>query len=266
MMQREFYVNLPSNAKPVSGTPNTTAVFRVHLPQEIKLTGSYECALVEIMLPHSWNNVNDTAITGEFNENEFDILSEKYGPYFVEIKADHYATVEALVSAMNISHEDTLMRKRKLNYEGMPEEVLCSFNYDKERNRVFYKTKEPITAYLSEQLKYILGFSERALDYSQFAKFPPDLRGGFDAIYIYCNIVEPQIVGDVKAPLLRILPVSGTYGEIIDRVFVHPHYVPVLTKEFSTIEISIKTDQNRPVPFNFGKTVVKLHFRRRSQL
>lgn len=100
----------------------------------------------------------------------------------------------------------------------------------------------------------------------QPAQYPFDLRAGIDSLYIYCDIILPQLVGNTREQLLRIVAVTGEFGEIIDSVFVSPHYVPVLKKQFSTVDISIKTDRNRPIAFQFGKTIVKLHFRKVSAL
>ena len=81
-------------------------------------------------------------------------------------------------------------------------------------------------------------------------------------MYVYANILEPQIVGNVSAPLLRIVNVEGKYPNIIDKVFDFPHYIPVLVKDISDIEINIKDDLNEYIPFLSGKVIIKLHFRR----
>ncbi len=39
-----------------------------------------------------------------------------------------------------------------------------------------------------------------------------DLRRGLDSLYVYSSIVEPRIVGDKIAPLLRIVPITGKHG------------------------------------------------------
>ena len=117
---------------------------------------------------------------------------------------------------------------------------------------------------LSEHLAYMLGFKSPFLEKQiTMGQYPPDMRGGIDSLFVYCDIVSPQVVGDSMQHLLRILPVGGKYGDIINHVFVSPHYMDVLQKDFSSISISIKTDRDLPVPFKFGKTILKLHFRRK---
>ena len=110
---------------------------------------------------------------------------------------------------------------------------------------------------------YMLGFETNYLLGTTVAKHSPDLRGGIDSLYVYCDICEPQIVGNTMERLLRIIPVKGTYGDIVMETFPLPHYINVLHKSFSTINVSIKSDTDSPIPFSFGKCVVKLHFRKK---
>jgi hypothetical protein len=69
-------------------------------------------------------------------------------------------------------------------------------------------------------------------------------------------------VGDARAPLLRVCNVSGEHGRAVHVVYVRPHYVPMGRLEFDTVKISINNEAGRPMPFEFGKSVVVLHFRR----
>jgi len=125
---------------------------------------------------------------------------------------------------------------------------------------------------LSPKLQYMLGFEKPGIqrdemtteeEQSTEAKYHPDIRVGFYSIYVYCSLVEPQIVGNVTAPLLRSVHINGIYGDIIEKLYQSPHYVPVVAKEVDRIEIDIKDDNDQSVPFQFGKTVVKLHFRKK---
>ena len=90
-----------------------------------------------------------------------------------------------------------------------------------------------------------------------------DLRRGFESLYVYSGIVEPRIVGDKIAPLLRIVPITGRHGDMVTASFDHVQYIPVLSREFGTIETEIRDDTGRLVPFERGKVTVTMHFRRR---
>ena len=113
----------------------------------------------------------------------------------------------------------------------------------------------------------MLGFENANLyNNKEIAKYIPDLRGGFYSLHVYCSVVEPQIIGQVLAPLLRCVHVDGNHGDIVEKLFNSPHYVPVLPTEIDYLQIDIKDDRNQFVPFDFGKTVVKLHFRKKRGL
>ena len=84
-------------------------------------------------------------------------------------------------------------------------------------------------------------------------------------IYVYCNIIENQIVGGGKYPLLRRVNIGdsvhddrdSTISRIYDRIF----YVPLKSKEFNTIQITIRQDGSGDfAPFGSGIVSATLHF------
>ena len=130
-------------------------------------------------------------------------------------------------------------------------------------------TEQIQAVYLTRHLQYMLGFGETLQTFAEaktVAQYPPDMRAGFSNMFIYCSIVEPQIVGDSMEPLLRIVPVEGRFGDIVERVYNNPHYVGCLSKSIGSISISIKDDRNQLVPYQFGKVLVNLHFRKKRLL
>ncbi|CAG2054551.1 unnamed protein product [Timema podura] len=89
------------------------------------------------------------------------------------------------------------------------------------------------------------------------------LLGLSSQMYIYTDIVDPQIMGDIVAPLLRIVGIS--YTNFVNGIHKTVSYtpmqdVPVLRCEIESLEINIGIDTGEPVPFEFGKKFLKLHF------
>ena len=84
------------------------------------------------------------------------------------------------------------------------------------------------------------------------------------AIYIYCNIVQPQIVGNTNVHLLRTIPVSRKSGDVITKTFTNIQYVLVQTKYFQDIEILLSSNTSEPVPFEHGMLIATLYFRKQS--
>ena len=86
---------------------------------------------------------------------------------------------------------------------------------------------------------------------------------GLDTIYVYTDVVESRIVGDSLVSLLRTLSISGRHGDTVSDRFTNIHYVPLMYSHFHSIEVDIRDDTGRRVPFEYGRVTVTLHFRRR---
>ena len=81
---------------------------------------------------------------------------------------------------------------------------------------------------------------------------------------VYTSIAAEAIpVGDIKALLLRVVDAAENVGDTIHILCMTLQYVPGSKTEFNTVEIDIRDDTGRPVPFEFGKVITTLHFRRR---
>ena len=85
----------------------------------------------------------------------------------------------------------------------------------------------------------------------------------FQTIYIYSDVVESQVVGDVRANLLRVVAPKERHGDVICENFVHVFYNDVRVKSFNTIEILLRGDTGRVIPFSRGVVEVTLHFRKK---
>ena len=83
-------------------------------------------------------------------------------------------------------------------------------------------------------------------------------------IYVYCDIVEPQVVRDTSAQLLKSIPAEGKCGDVIAKTFTNIQYVPVQTKSFEDVEVLLRNDTGDPVPFERGKVIITLHFKQKS--
>jgi hypothetical protein len=81
-------------------------------------------------------------------------------------------------------------------------------------------------------------------------------------MYIYSDIVSPYLVGDVRAPLLRVVIPKGSQNDIVSETFKTLYYVPVARRGFDTIQIHINNVLGKPMSFAGGKSLAVLHFRR----
>ena len=265
MPPSDFYMNLPSNTHD-NQHDNTTSTFRIRLPHEVRLFGEWEVALVEIQYPRSWNNTTDDKARLGMQNNEIVFRAVDFErisiPKVATIIPSYYRNVEHLLTAIQNASIKQHNSVGVYEFSGESSADSFKFEYDAVMNKVLFSS-ETHSVFLPDKLMYMLGFEDNLLHDSMWAKHAPDLRGGIDSLYVYCDICEPQIVGNSMERLLRIIPVRGQYGDIVMETFTLPHYINVLHKSFSNIHVSIKSDVNSPIPFSFGKSVVKLHFRKK---
>ena len=102
-----------------------------------------------------------------------------------------------------------------------------------------------------DNIGYLLGFSlEEIISNTSTAERQVDLEYGFHDLFIYCDLIQSQYVGEALVPLLRIVPIEGKVGEQVSKSFLRPQYLPV----------SRKADTGESVPFEFGRVLLTLHF------
>jgi hypothetical protein len=106
----------------------------------------------------------------------------------------------------------------------------------------------------SGKMSLILGFGGKEVivdakyGLTQESPYVTDLST-ITSIYTYCDIIQPQIVGDTSAQLLRSIPFEGKYGDIVTKTFTNIQYVPVQMKSFRDVKIRLRNDTGDPVPF-----------------
>ena len=247
-MATQFYLTLPSNSSMKYFPDNTVANFKVKLAETIELTGDWEVALSEFNYPHTWSTIR------EGNRQTF-IYNTGVGYNETGLIQDtHFNTIPDLVKALN-----GCMTK-----EG---QTKIKFSYNRNTRKITIDVKKDAMVWFSGDIATALGFEQDTLIKKKtVSPYVADINVGFSSMYLYTNIVDVQFVGDVKVPLLRIVNTKGKYGENVNVTFRNLQYVPVKVKSFETIEIDIKDDKNENVSFEFGKSIVTLHFRQsRSQ-
>jgi hypothetical protein len=114
---------------------------------------------------------------------------------------------------------------------------------------------------LCKGLADMLGFQFTLLKDEVRGSYAVDIQNGMYSAFVYTDIILPQIIGDVQAQVLRVLPLGGKPGQLMVFRFNSPDYVTLARSSISSIEINIRTDHGEPIIFNSGKVLCKLHFR-----
>ena len=86
---------------------------------------------------------------------------------------------------------------------------------------------------------------------------------GLHTFFVYCDIVQYQLVGNAHVPLLRTIPVTGKNGDVIVNLFDNVHYVGLGWSTFQEIEMQITDNTGLRVPFEHGRVIIKIHFRKK---
>lgn len=282
-----FYVTLPSNSSMDYYPNNTVTNYITKLPQTIDLKGLWSVGLSELQYSYSFYNVT---------ESETQLLLYSYWKdgeekvYDISPSAGHYESPNILINHINnaIAENEPKANVVRFSYNEISKKITIKF--DKETRGFFsllmsqpmaellgfeWQAKQPHHNYreglwsgevpLNLKQNLLLGEDNKvellpmALSYT--ATSICDLRRGFYSLYVYCSIVEHTVVGDSKVPLLRVVNVSGQEGKMVSKIYQNVQYIPVLIKSFSSIEIDIKDDAGRPIPFQRGRVIATLHFK-----
>lgn len=247
MSENSFYLTLLSNSSILYFPSNTTTNFFTKLPKTIKLEGEWVVGLVEFNYPCTMFNVQE-------HENAF-YVTVNGTEFESSIPATNYDNVTHFIQSFN---ENELIKNKVV------------FQYDeisKLASASILNENEILAMTLTPKLGLQLGFEPKTnIVAYKSGKYPVNLNLGLPSqLFIYSDIIQPQIVGDVMTSLLRVVPldpVTYTYGAFKMNVFSPAHYLPVMRREFDVIEIDIRTSIGDRVPFQFGTACVKLHFKR----
>lgn len=262
-------VVLLSNSSMEHHPNNTLSSFTVQLPQTLDLTrGEWECGLTEIQFHKSWYNITNCwlKIKTQSIEREISIQDGFYD------KPD--VLINALNNASNIRDE-------------IHGEKLIKFEY----NVVQRSCKLILRAYgdiqelqLSPNLSRVLGYAGVNLisNLRSLEDIYPkdtgeviwvDLQASDSLrlfsifnLMVYSDIISSTIVGNIEAPLFRVVPVSGAHWEYQCESFQRIQYLPLSKNTISSISVYIYTDYGETVPFRDGKTAITLDIRRRQPL
>lgn len=238
----QIYLTLPSNSSEKYFPKNTLSNFTTQLHHPVELeAGEWEVGLSEIVYPHNWFNVKNDAEATVYVYHQVDDNIMMY-----KLNLGYYAKVPDLVKALN----DLL-------------KGYANFKWWEPSQRVFAKGETGFKVILPQTLANMLGLPRHLSSaFVITGKELADTKRGLHSMYVYCDLVEHQLVGDSLVPLLRIVAVRGKNGDVITRTYEHIQYAPCRGGKIQTVEIDIRDDTGQPVPFEAGRVVVILHLRR----
>lgn len=261
MNDNQFYLVLPSNVKTIDNTSNKTSHYTTHLPSSLVLDRSWEVALMEISYPHSWNEDLDPSLcwyqTLKVKQGAVDVTTN-----YCEKNKKSYVSIRSLVKGLNEIKPKSFEGFFKASGEKQVEIHLAEFE----------------GIHMTKMLADILGFTKQRYLYSDvseniilgewiiYAENMSDFRQNLNNLFVYSDLVQPSLVGDIMTPLLRTVPVSDeNKNKYITKSFEIPRYLPLNTHFLQKIEIYVTNDIGEKVKFQWGKIIVQLHFRKKKR-
>lgn len=260
MMQKEFHLTLLSNSSMNYFPDNKTTSFSTQLPKNIHLDGEWVVGLTEFQFPCSLESISERGNIVYIEKTLYTITSAKStihaGTEWMKTKipSGNYNTIESVLIALSLNKD-------------LLDKVSFQMNQTSNKVNVTIIDKSIVSLKMSPNLCLQLGF-EPDNDFCKdtTSRHPANVLLGLPSqLLVYCDLIEPQIIGDVFAQVLRVCALDYNrydYARQQSHIFSPTHYVPVLRREFENIEIHIRTNTGEDVPFLFGTVCVKLHFKK----
>ena len=264
-----FYVTLPSNSSLQYYGKQPMSNYKTRLARDIHLNvNEWEVGLAEFIYPITWHNV----MKGYFTVRK--LVKNDWTYIHGKIPDNRYDDVQDLLMILE-NEIHSILGDQKSN-------IKFSF-----LNTRFVKVyiADGYAIKLSPSLSQVLGFGDhdnicelrnhktmgryetcevRKTDDNNtlLSPFIADVDRGMRSLFIHCNIVSAQLVGDLHVPLLRTVAVKGRTGDVVAKSFSNIHYMRIERSDFQEIEIHITDETGKTVPFQQGRVIVKLHFKR----
>lgn len=247
-----FYITLPSNASMDVYKNNVKSSFTTNLLVPLKLEGNWEVGLIKMIYRNS--------IISHIGFIDF---HNKWDNSFHSITLEVKENENLLNVFLNL--ENSMKEAHFLLSGALEGKKYFDLTIDKEKAMVSLHVSDPLEFKFRGTIANMLNISPNAL-FDSNKQFNITLRDlkiiSNEAFFIYTDIIEEQIVGDTKAPLLDTVSLKGLIDEAITIDIPNPNYVNVIKSDIASIHISIKDSEGENIHFtNLAKVIVKLHFR-----
>ena len=245
--------------------PSTLSSVTNFSPEQVTLDAQWEVAISEISYPSMYQNVTEGKFM--FYDEE---LSKTIEAYFLE--RGLYSSITDIVEA-----KDTLIQERNNHRDTC---ITIKVSRATQKVKVYLANEESSLAIFSTDLGHIFrGDVRNDLGLLLRGKEPHEPTSAYDivrihSLMIYTDLVEYNIVGDTKAPLLRCFPFisklkSGdiiTTGQYMNyQTFSNLQFRRFMKNSFHSIHIDLRDTSGEKIPFlSAGITRLVLMFRKNS--
>ena len=247
-----FYITIPSESSKKLFPENNPSEYTVRLPRWVHLNGHWEIGLHSTAYT-AWNIIRYLDEPISFMEGGKEGKGGKM--------RKHYSSVKDYVLSINKSLKESHVDKSSVD-KSNEIEFFLELN-----GKVTARLSPGYTVRLRREQAIVLGFmtfedSSETCDIEnaqETGMYKANLYRETN-IHVYCDIVQPQIVGDKMAPLLAVVPCQETYDTYETLYAVENiHYIPVQTKSFQNIKLHLRSSTEESIPFEHGRATITLH-------
>ena len=262
-----FTIELVSNASAEMFPDNTLSSFTNFLPEQLNLEGQWEVAISEISYPSMYEKIT---------EEKFKFFDEELlkSTSIYNLEPGLYTSITDIVEAMN-----GLIQERNNHNE-----ACITVKVSRRTQKVVILLANDTTglALSSTDLGHIFGNNVgNEFGVLIIGKGPHEPKFAYDivrihSLMIYSDLVEYNIVGYTKVPLLRCFPFISKLkaGDIITtgqymnyQTFSNLQFRPLLKNSFHSIHIDLRDTSGEKIPFlSVGITRLVLMFRKVSNI
>ena len=281
-------VILESNAQLDLFPKNKPAHFRVRLPEMWTLDETWEVGLFQLLLPHTWRNVlpHQVLIRLHYNQKNPDVD--------VYLQAGTYITVQDVVEGWlqvmeasaptddNVRGLTVVLDDRGFYKWTFPNpefsvylpawlgRMLGYLDFDTWTVPFYYRSnlRHPVVEIKqrddnSRASLIEIATSHTMSKHSQASVWSTISKYSFQNIYVHCNISEPVYMGSQMAKVILTHGVNTIKQRVEDIFIPHLMFYQLSQFQFRDIEIDIRDNLGRPIPFQGGAVTVTLYFRQR---
>ncbi|XP_056021035.1 uncharacterized protein LOC130054653 isoform X1 [Ostrea edulis] len=208
------------------------------------------------------------------------IIDSKMAIVRIHFRPGAYVHSAALIDEINEGLAGSMKKIWKTMGNPKDESFMKLVNFEK-YERIMYQFKGkalkkiPLCVRFPTSLAYMLGMDSQKLilpneletkwiNVTYLGNNTTNVYENLKFMYVYCDVVNPQVVGSNKLKLLRVVPCTFHLvdGQQAKWEPIRAEYLKLSKKHFDTIDIHIMTSLGTPMPFLNGRTLVKLHFRK----
>ena len=259
----ELYVTLPIGEK---------STCRTQLARRLQLNG-YKVGLAEISFKLSHPKLEDLYL----------FVDAPGRVVCIEVSEGVVTEIDALIQSINYA-----VRTQRLNTEGTANKIMSKypsslewledagkrptsdekleiiFSRDRRNGRISVISKKHDTAmWLSPTLSLVLGLSQTVTlrtRSNRLARRDIKLLHQSSSLYVYTDIIEPQLLGSSSAPLLGIVSVNPTaYGRTQTYKYSAIQYKSLSKTDIDSVLLEIRDSKGQQTDF-ITDAVIVLHF------